>query len=73
MTTKNTGGPAFPIGPIEDEDGCFYGGFTGMTMRDYLAAKAMQELLSQEQYESFTAVARDSYRMADEMLKASEQ
>lgn len=38
---KETGGPAFPV-----TAGC--GSDTGMTLRDYFAAKAMQGLLAME-------------------------
>ena len=46
MTTPiNDGGPAFPHDAIEDPDaeGCFYGGYPGMTLRDYFAAKANED------------------------------
>ena len=42
----------------------------GMTLRDYFAAKAMQELLSQDVYDHFDGVAKDAYMMANAMLKA---
>lgn len=49
--------------------------FTGMTLRDYFAAKAMQGMLaactgwSEAQQER---LAKCSYAMADEMMKARE-
>lgn len=69
MTTKGTGGPAFPqmmeLGAS----------FTGMTLRDYFAAKAMQTFLGSE-YTSehgltegwMKSLSRESYLVADAML-----
>jgi len=61
--------PAFPI------SGSQYRHTEGMTLRDYFAAKAMQGMLAactgwseQEQ----TRLAKCSYMMADEMMKARE-
>ena len=69
MTDKDTGGPAFPVG-----------GRTGMTLRDYFAAKAMQADMSTYSedliYESpdwFVARAEKWYAVADAMLKARDQ
>ena len=69
---KDTGGSAFPYA----SDGVFdYG--TGMTLRDYFAAKAMQGLLAQSQGSAFDSHvdvgACWAYQMADAMLKAREQ
>jgi hypothetical protein len=44
--------------------------FTGMTLRDYFAAKAMQALVDGDY---FDATARMAYDMADAMLKAREK
>lgn len=74
--TTNTGGLAFPD-PQEN-----WRGEKGMTLRDYFAAKAMQEILA-NQYEDGIYVgdadndsehmcARSAYIMADAMLKARE-
>ena len=70
--TNETGGPAFPINANESADRCIY---TGMTLRDYFAAKAMQGILA-----SFTSsqpdiaiAAKASYKYADAMLKARGQ
>lgn len=79
----NDGGPAFPVKtfsvdtfgtPILSVDE------QGMTLRDYFAAKAMQGLLSQplsdgaEWEENYLEIiATESYKMADEMLKARQQ
>ena len=71
MTQQNTGGPAFPA---TEEHGC-NSGWSGMTLRDYFAAKAMQGMAA-------TGVARGSpmeqaaeyaYAVADAMLKARKQ
>jgi hypothetical protein len=47
---------------------------TGMTLRDYFAAKAMQSMNSREDYVDAPAdaIALDAYALADAMLKARE-
>lgn len=66
--TTNTGGSAFPVATE-------FWYQHGMTLRDYFAAKAMQGMLasctgwSEGQQER---LAKCSYAMADEMLKARE-
>ena len=47
---------------------------TGMTLRDYFAAKAMQGLLSDGvgKNADIRIIASDAYFVADEMLKARE-
>jgi hypothetical protein len=47
----------------------------GMTLRDYFAAAAMQGLLSTEYYRGIPHdfVAKEGFRVADEMLKAREE
>ena len=75
----NTGKPAFPTVMIDKPEG-------GMTLRDYFAAKAMNGLLEtaidwfptgrdadESSLEIFKDLARDSYAIADAMLKAREQ
>ena len=62
-----TGGPAFPTERAMPEQR------SGMTLRDYFAAKAMQSMLltvKREQDVDIISVA--AYRMADDMLKARE-
>ena len=72
MSNTNTGGPAFP------RSGDF-NAQTGMTLRDYFAARAMQTILA-SQYEdgiyvgdldndSEDVCAISAYKMADAMLK----
>lgn len=49
---------------------------TGMTLRDYFAAKAMQGItstLSGTAPVLYDAIADDAYKIADAMLKAREQ
>jgi len=61
-----TGGPAFPYVCGEKFD---YG--TGMSLRDYFAAKAMQTLLLDDNYDfsDRDLIARKAYAFADAMLK----
>lgn len=68
----NTGGPAFPRTQWPNE--------TGMTLRDYFAAKAMQAIMSDDRYRGVVGVnnyeihaSSDAYKMANAMLKAREQ
>ncbi len=63
---KETGGPAFPFkGAINDS--------SGMTLRDYFAAKAMTAIIGEDRYGGMDTTATYAYRMADAMLKAREQ
>ena len=64
MNTDNNGGPAFPIGSTPEEWG------NGMTLRDYFAAKAMQNYICDDYTPD--AIAKTAYEMADAMLKARE-
>lgn len=57
---EKTGGPAFPRTQHPNE--------TGMTLRDYFAAKAMQGLMDAAMPMPEIAVA--AYEMADAMLEA---
>ena len=47
--------------------------YPGMTLRDYFAAKAMQGLLSGTTTNDGLVIVKDSYKIADAMLKAREQ
>ena len=64
MTFKNTniGWPAFPAQFFDERA-------TGMTLRDYFAAKAMQGLLPNYGWNDET-LAKMSYEVADAMLEA---
>ena len=83
MTTPNDGGPAFPtfgfIGslPTGEEE---YEHKGGMSLRDYLAAKAMQGLLTNDpinskwlsspnQRDRWVWLADDCYSLADAMIE----
>jgi hypothetical protein len=71
MSDINTGGPAFPIDAHESADRCIY---TGMTLRDYFAIKALQGILTATLTPSTVwsqdAAAETAYNVADAMLKA---
>lgn len=65
MTTEY----AFPIPANEP----IHSGSTGMTLRDYFAAKAMQAMCEEVvRYDDFKRCARDSFKLADEMMEARE-
>lgn len=84
MSNIETGGPAFPVEcdwsgeePHGIQTGNQQGYATGLTMRDYFAAKAMQGMLAnpKQDYAPLTQRAQDaivegSYGMADAMLEA---
>jgi hypothetical protein len=67
MNTKNTGGPAFPIGSGDMRDP------TGMTLRDYFAAQAMTRELDRIDPAYFESFARRCWMLADAMLKTREE
>ena len=46
---------------------------TGMTLRDYFAAKAMQGLLTSTDCSDAAIIIKDAYKIADAMLKEREQ
>lgn len=62
--------------PWAIDDGENITGQKGMTLRDYFAAKALQnfrdQICSQSDQEWFDKVAEGAYRMADAMMKARE-
>ena len=68
--SKDTSGPAFPHHFTHDS----VGDCTGMSLRDYFAAKAMQAMVSTPAYETggwaIDDIAEQSYDMADAMLEA---
>jgi hypothetical protein len=45
---------------------------TGMTLRDYFAAKAMQGMMAEVHDPNCEYIAQTAYKMADAMLKARE-
>jgi hypothetical protein len=81
---KNEGGSAFPIPVASSGLAIYETEHTGMTLRDYFAAKAMQgdwaaqneltgeytNFMKEEQYQ---LAAERFYRMADAMLKEREK
>jgi hypothetical protein len=71
MSAHDNGGPAFPALAQWSDDSMKYLN-TGMTLRDYFAAKAMQSLIVDPDRadQSREEAARLSYLMADAMLKA---
>lgn len=70
--SKDNGGPAFPRDGYQVEDE--YGrketiqGKNGMTLRDYFAAKAMQQMAGGG-HTTWADLAADAYAIADAMLK----
>ena len=68
MEKLKDGGPAFPV---QDEMSCIH----GMSLRDYFAAKAMQQLMiiEQKNRDGVYVIPVAAYRMADAMIKAREQ
>lgn len=77
MSALNDGGPAFPHTRVHaDTSGTVK---DGMTLRDYLAAKAMQAFLSghiahhgHESHWPYDQMASEAWNVADAMLKARE-
>jgi hypothetical protein len=65
MSTINDGGPAFPHS-IEDT---YEPSTTGLSIRDYMAAKAMQGMLAAAENYQTTELAEHAYQVADAMLK----
>ena len=67
MNRADTSGPAFPV----TSDNYANAESTGMKLRDYFAAKAMQAEMMNGVHESdFPEYAGRAYKMADAMLKA---
>ena len=62
--------PAFPVSFKWDETLKEY---NGMSLRDYFAAKAMEGSRSRNsKYETWDDLAKDSYEIADAMMKVRE-
>jgi hypothetical protein len=64
----NDGGSAFPSPPSQHSNG-FYSTGEGMTLRDYFAAKAINEV---GWHNNINQSAIMAYEIADAMLKARE-
>jgi len=72
--TTNTGGPAFPRNILDHGHGVSATHQSGMTLRDYFAAKAMQGLIVAyaDDRRDVDANSERAYEVADAMLKARE-
>ena len=70
--TTNTGGPAFPRNILDHGHGVTTTHESGMTLRDYFAAKAMQSILVGIECgpDDVASVVASAYILADAMLKA---
>lgn len=69
MTTKHTGGPAFPMQYADDS------WQRGMSLRDYFASLAMQGMLADGEHKEggWKRVVDAAYAYADAMLEAREE
>ena len=63
--------PAFPSGNEVTLGDLRSSGHSGMTLRDYMAAKAMQALIDNDGL--FSEIPRQAYAIADAMMKEREQ
>jgi hypothetical protein len=74
MTTKETGGHAFPSPDSWNRNGDLQPGDAGMELRDYFAAKAMQALITGYLHQSLLIDTLDdcakAYEFADAMIEA---
>lgn len=66
MSAQDSGGPVFP----GTEANGLNSGWSGLEMRDYFAAKALQGLLASDVEATQSQFAENAYLMADAMLKA---
>ena len=74
MSDIDDGGPAFPSGK-RSVYGEFVSNASGMALRDYFAAQAMQALLSSDEWRvdcDHKMTASSAYRAADAMLAMRE-
>lgn len=71
MSNKiNDGGPAFPLQSIGPE---FQPGYSGMTLRDFFAAAALQGMLARGQsLSSKKDEVFEAFKYSDAMIKARE-
>ena len=73
MSNTNTGGPAFPLHNHGVQTLGMH--ISGMTLRDYFAAKAMQGMFASSlvpQNVTNEELSTEAYNVADAMLKARE-
>ena len=69
---KDTGGPAFPGFVQNQMNGHVVDEMSGMTLRDYFAAKAMQGIAANQRWNVTKQIdncAREAYAIADAMIK----
>ena len=71
--SNNTGGPAFPRNILDHGHGVTTTHESGMTLRDYFAAKAIIAYHSDGKFSDSEDVANWCYRLADAMLEAREE
>jgi hypothetical protein len=75
MSNIKDGGPAFPSGLIDPStpEDAVHSLHSGLSIRDYFAAKAMQGLMNTEyRLTDASYNAKQSYAIADAMLAARE-
>lgn len=79
MSGANENEPAFPAPDAGEKDFGDRGFYSGMSLRDYFAARAMQSIWqkldphSDMWAENMVFTARNAYAMADAMLRARAQ
>jgi hypothetical protein len=76
MSNQDNGGPAFPLNELNQTTGDICAQHFGVTVRDYMAAKAMQGLcatLTGAGTPKWDLLAIEAYEMADAMLAARGQ
>ena len=71
---RDDGGAAFPFEDYHQTAG-EHGPCSGMTLRDYFAAKAMQGLLTNPYWDdaTYAKITREAYTAADAMLAARKE
>lgn len=73
MAKKNDGGAAFPHVEHND-DGSYYQGHVGMSLRQWFAGQAMAGLLANNhRYEYDDEYTKKAFMLADAMLKEREK
>lgn len=75
VAAKDDGGPAFPTTPVRLRDGRMDSDcYSGMSLRDYFAAKAMQAIIAAhgvgDSPDKAKAACQMAYAYADGMLEA---
>ena len=78
MSTRNDGGPAFPVLELDQRTENVCAQHMGVTLRDYFACEAMHALMRQLPLQKPASaglvtrreIAQEAYWMADAMLKA---